>query len=152
MCRYLWMNSLVRLIYILGCWQPLPRSNPPILNLLSCRFPQTKAFVWWVGMLSTMLTRVKIKTLIFHVANLITVLQSQNPNWCGWRWTLIDESSTLKLDRLGEVMNVNCHFLVIYKTSFVLVVADLFPWSDDGLGRNKQNFYMHIFIFIFFHF
>ena len=58
----------------------------------------------------------------------------------------------MKLDGLGEIKNVNYHFLVKSKTNYVFVVVDLFPWSDDGLGRNTQNFYMHIFIFIFFHF
>ena len=103
-------------------------------------------------MFSTFLTRVKMKTIIFLVASSITVLACQTLNTNGWRCTVLEDSNTLKLDRLGEIGNVSCHFLVISKINFILVVVDLFPWSNDGLGRNTQNFCMHVFIFFFFYF
>ena len=54
------------------------------------------------------------------------------------------ESSTLKLDWLGVIRNVRGHFLFISKDGSMLIVNDLFPRSNDGLGKNKNNMYMEI--------
>ena len=105
-----------------------------------------------MGVLSPMLARMNIKTLIFHVANSITVLAWKTLNLSEWIWNLVEESNTLKLDWLGEIETMNCHFLVVSKTSFVLVVADFFPRSDDWLVKCKCNLCKHIFILILFWF
>ena len=139
---------MVWLIYLLDCWQSLPRSVPPIVNLLSSRFLQYEASLWRMSMISIVLLGVNIKSVIFHMANSIVVLEFWNLNQI-WRWTFIKKSSSLKLDWLGVIRNVRGHFLVISKTGFVFVVNDLFPRSDNGLRKIKLNMCI-IFIWTFF--
>ena len=143
------MNFLVWLIYLLGCLWPLSISNPTIVTFYSCKFPTFGTFVWRMIMLYTMLTRMKIKTLILHVANSMTMLAFRNLilNQSMWRWIFFKESNTLEPDFLGIIWNVIGHFHFVSKTCFVLVVDDLFPRSDDGLGKCKRNLFMKSFIF-----
>ena len=122
------------------------------MNLLSCRIIQYEAYVWRMSMLSTMLTRMKIKTIICYIANSITMLPFLTLDWNKWRLTFIKESITLKLDWLGVIRNVRGHFLVISKTSSKLVVNDLLPRSNDGIGKCKRNLCMENIIFIWIYF
>lgn len=122
---------LVWPVYILGCWIPLPRSDPPKVNHCYCRSFVFGTSVWMMSVLATMLTRENIKMLIFHMANSIKVLASNNLLWLWnrskWRWIILKKPSTMKLDGLGIVWNMKRHILVISKTDYVPVVNNFFP-------------------------
>ena len=83
--------------------------------------------------------------MIFHMA-------FQTLNCSSWRWTFIEESISLKLDWLGVILNVRGHFLVVSKVGSVLVVNNLFPRFDDGIGKYKWNLCMENIIFIWIYF
>ena len=144
--QYPWTSSNMCRKHLLGCWCPLPRSDPSKMNLGSCRRLVSEASVWRMGVPTTVLAWMKIKTVIFHMANSITVLAflnllswKWNRIWNSCRWTVIQESDTLKYDGLGVVWNMKGHILVISKTNSVLVVDKLFPRSDDGLEKCRLN-------------
>jgi hypothetical protein len=46
-----------------------------------------------------------------------------------------------ELDWFGIIWNVIRNFHFVSKTYLVLIVDDLFPRSDDGLGKCKKNFF-----------
>ena len=72
--QYLRTSSNMCLKHLLGCWCPFPRSDPSKMNLFSCRRLVFEASVWRMGVPTTVLAWMKIKTMIFHMANSITVL------------------------------------------------------------------------------
>ena len=147
--QYSRISSHMRLKYLLGCWCPFPKSDPSKMNLCSCRRLVSEAFVWRMGVPTTVLAWMKIETVIFHMANSITVLAFYNllllllwkwsRIWNNCRWIFINKFDTLKFDGLGVVRNMKGHIFVISKTSSVLVVDKIFPRSDDGLGRWSVN-------------
>ena len=77
-------------------------------------------------MLSTLLTRMEIKTPIFHVTNSMTMLAFPNlmKIWSKWRWNFLTKTSTLELDRFGIIRKVKHRFIVISKANFMLVLVD----------------------------
>ena len=137
------------------------------MNLCSCRTFVFEASVWRMSGFMTVLTWTKIKTVIFQMANSVTVLAFHDLllllllwkrdrfwNSRSWtimrsRWTVINESSTLKLNGLWVVWNMKGQVLVISKTSSVLVVDKLFPRSDDGLGKCRLSFCICIYNYCF---
>ena len=139
--------------HLLGCWCPLPRSDPSKMNLFSCRRLVSRAYVWRMCVSTTVLAWVKIKKVIFHMANSITVLAffnlllllwKRSKIWNNWMWTIMKKSGTLKFDGLGVVWNMKGELLVISKTSFVLVMDKLFPRSDDRLGKCRLDFFFFL--------
>ena len=156
--QYSRTSSNMCLEYLLGCWCPFPRSNPSKMNLCSCKRFVFEAYVWRMSGFMTMLAWMKLKKVIFQMANSITVLAfhdlllllllwKRSRVWNSWswtvmrsRWTVMNKSSTLKLNGLGVVWNMKGQVLVISKTSYVLVVDKLFPRSDDGLGKCRLSF------------
>ena len=115
-----------------------------------------EAKVWRMSGFMTMLTWMKIKTMIFHMAKLVTMFAYNNLMWMlwkrsriwnSWRWAIMKKSGTLKLNGLGIVWNMKGHLLVISKTCYVLVMDKLFPRSKDGLGKCRLDvcFYIQIF-------
>lgn len=95
-----------------------------------------------------MLARVKIKTMIFHMANSITMLAFNNRGllWKRskilnkWRWISMTKPNTFKMNGIGIVWSMKGHFLVISRTSYVLVLDKLLPRSGNGLGKCRLNF------------
>ena len=148
--QYSRTNRVVWEKYILGYWSPLPRSDPSKMNLCSYKRFVYEAYVWRMTSFITILTWMKIKTVIFQMANSVTVLEFHNlllllwkrgKMWNSWRWTVMKESNTLKLNGLWEIWNIKGNLLIISKTYFVLVVDKLFPRSDDELGKCKAKFF-----------
>jgi len=135
------MNSMVWLRYLLDCLWPLSRIHPPIVVLYSCRIFAFKKYVWMMTVLSTMLTRMKIGTLIFHVANLLKMLTFFNLllNWSRWMWTMMKQSNTLELDCFGVIQIMKVDIFFIIDTSFVFIIYDFFLRSGDLLGKRKLN-------------
>ena len=84
--QYSWTCSDMRLKHLLGCWFPLPRSDPSKMNLCYCKRLIYEASVWRMGVPTTVLAWMKIKKMIFHVANSITVLAFYN---LLWKWNMI---------------------------------------------------------------
>ena len=84
--QYTWTCSDMRLKHVLGCWCPFPRSNPSKMNLCSCRRLVFEATIWRMSVPTIVLAWMKIKTVIFHVANSITVLAFLN---LLWKWNRI---------------------------------------------------------------
>ena len=114
------------------------------MNLCSYMTFVFEASVWRMTGFMTMLTWMKIKTVIFHMANSITVLAFHNlvlflwkrrRIWNNWRWIVMKKSNTLKLDGLWVIWSMKGHFLVISKTSYVFVMNNIFPRSNDRLGK-----------------
>jgi len=96
------MKSMVWSIYLLGCWRQLPRSDPSKVNICYCRSLVLWISVWMMSMFFAMLTKVNIKTLIFHMGILIRMLAFDNLKW-PWKrsnrgWVVLKKSITLKLD------------------------------------------------------
>lgn len=96
-----------------------------------------------------MLTRVKIKKVIFHMENMIIVfpfenmllLWKRNGILNKWNWTALNKSNTLKLNGLGVVRNMKGHYILfISKASYVLVIENLFARFDDQLRKSRLNF------------
>jgi hypothetical protein len=88
MCQYSRMDSSVWLIYLIGYWWPLPRRDPPPVVIYSYSCLAFETPIWRITVLSTMLARMNIKTLIFNVANSLTMLAFQDLllNWSKWMW------------------------------------------------------------------
>ena len=117
--QYSRTNLVVWVKYLLGCWSPLPRSDPSKMNHYSCSMFVFEASVWRMIGFMTMLIWMKIKTVIFNMANSVTVLAFHNlllllwKRSRSWKWTVIKESSTLKLDGLWVIWNMKGQVLVI---------------------------------------
>ena len=100
-------------------------------------------------MISTLHTNMGIKIPIFHVTKSKTMLAFQNmlKIWSRWRWNFLNESNPMELDRFGIISNVKIQILVISKTGCMLVVGDLSPSSNHGLGKCRWNMSMKNVIF-----
>lgn len=154
-CQYSRTDYVVWLEYLLGCWSPLLRSDPSKVNLHSCRRLVSEEFVWMMSIFMTMLTHVKIKIVIFRMANFVTMLLFDNlwllwkrsRIWKRWRWTIKKEPNTWKLDGFGEFESVKWDLLVISKSNYVLIVDKLFPRSDDRLRKCRLNLCLDMQIF-----
>jgi len=118
---------------------PSPKGHPPIVVLYSWNFLDVRTFVWRMIVLSTMLARMKIETLIFHVANLLTMLAYKNIllNSSKRMWTLLEQSNTLELDWFGVIWIMKGEILFIFDIDSMLVLLDFFPRCDDLLGKRK---------------
>jgi len=147
--QYSRTSSNMWLEYILGCWIPLPRSDPSKMNLYFCKRLVFEAYAWRMSSFMTVLTWMKIKIMIFHMAKLVTMLACNNLLWLlwkrtriwnSWRWSVMKKSSTMELDGFWLIWNMKEHILFISKTSCVLVMEKLFPGSDGGLGKCILNF------------
>jgi len=94
-------------------------------------------------LLATMVTRMEIKTMIFHMTNSITILPFENMLWlCNrskWRWIILKEPNNMKLDGLGIAKNMKGNILFISKTSFIHVAKNFFPMSNNGLGKCRTS-------------
>jgi len=136
----------------ISCWllMTIAKKWSTHSGFYSCEFLVFGTFVWRMIMLFAMLTWMKIKTLIFHVAHSMTALAFRNLllNWSRWMWTFLNKSSTLKLDQFGIIRNMESHFLFISNTYSMLIVSDFLPRFDDWIGKRKLNLSMHNFIFI----
>jgi hypothetical protein len=52
----------------------------------------------------------------------------------------LNKSISLELDQLGATRNMKDGIIFISDTSFVLIIYDFFPRSDDFLGKRKAIF------------
>lgn len=124
--------------YLLGCWSPWLRSDPSKVNLFSCRRLDSKAYFWLMSVLTTLITRVKIKTMIFHMDNSLTVLPYANfwlwmwrsGIWNKWIQIFLNKSNTLKLDWLWIIWNMKWNILFISNTNFLLLLLKI---SSQGV-------------------
>lgn len=131
--------------YLVGCKSPFPRRNPLEMNLCSCRRLISEAFVWTKSIFIKIIIWVNIKTMIFHMANLITMLAFDNPclPWkktSKWNWVSLKKPNTLELNGIGVVSNMKWNILVISKTNYIHVNDKLFPRYDDQLQKRRINF------------
>ena len=106
-------------------------------------------------MFPTMHTRIKIKTLINKMANLIITLEFHNCRQI-WRstfrkiirWIFIEKYSTLKLNEFWVIWNEKYNCFFVSKAKFMLVINKYFPRSNNGLRKTKLNIVMVNNIFI----
>lgn len=135
------MNYEVWSIYFIGCWRPFWRSDLSKVNLCSCRSLTCQASLWIMIMFFAILTRLKIKILIFHMANLITMLGFESLKFLWkrskWTWVVLKISNTQKLNWFEVVQNIKRHFIFISKTDSLLLFNDFFRTFDDGFAKCK---------------
>lgn len=150
--KYSRRNSDIWLKYLFRCWSILPKNDPSKVNLCSYRRFVFETSVWRMSVFTTILSWVKVKTMIFHMANLVAMLPFDNfllrmwrrKVWNRWRWTAMKKSCTLKFYGLCVTWNMKGCLLIISKTCFVLVPNKLFLRSNDGLGSWNLNFYIYM--------
>lgn len=73
-----------------------------------------EAFIWMMSVLTTMLTWMEIKIVIFHMANSVTMLAFHNifcmKNTNKWIWIVMNKSNTMKLNRHKVVSNIKWQY------------------------------------------
>jgi len=70
---FIWLNPIVKLVQSSGCGWPFPGINPWIIYLQFYWLVLFSTLCWWMIWLATMVTRMEIKTLIFHMTSSLTM-------------------------------------------------------------------------------
>ena len=72
-CLRVRLNLLITHRQLFDCRWPLPRINPCIIDLHSGWLISLATSFWWMIFLATMVRRMEIKTLIFHMTSSLTM-------------------------------------------------------------------------------
>ena len=111
--------------------------------MANTKFLQSEASVWRMGRISTKLARIRIKTLIFHMANSIAVLACQTMKKCRiicdlfqelypthWNWLV------LKKSRMWAITSLSYPRPVLFLLCTIICSHDMMI----GLERKIQTF------------